>query len=100
MDLNITTLDIINHIITYDYFDTLAGAEISKRMGSYDKLNKLREKNQQHLARYFEGVKFHDHENQLQALSKLKETVRGKIEGLSKKDIEELTDVLKKMPKK
>lgn len=100
MDLNIITLDIINSIITYDYYDMLTDSEISKRAGSYDKLTKIREKARQHMGKHFEGAVFHDSKKRLLALGKLKDVVSSRIGGLSKKELEELNEALIKDAKK
>jgi hypothetical protein len=100
MDINIATLEIINSIIALDYYDMLTDAEISKRSGSYEKLNKIRDKSSQHMGKHFEGATFVDGNKQLFALSKLKEIVGSRIGSLGKKEIEELSDTLAKDAKK
>jgi hypothetical protein len=100
MDLNFITLDIVDYITHFDFYDSLASAEISKRSGSHEKLDKLRTKSQEHLKEFFAGASFRNRKNQLRPLAEQKEIITAKIAGMKEKDLEDFVGQLKKDAKK
>ncbi|EHQ27505.1 hypothetical protein [Mucilaginibacter paludis] len=100
MELHATTLDIIDYIIHYDFYDTLTSDEISKRAGSHDELNKIRAKSKEHLAQFFVDANFYNKKNQLLPLAELKEIITAKISGFKEKELDEFVKKLKKDAKK
>eukprot|EP01012_Entosiphon_sulcatum_P065484 TRINITY_DN94442_c0_g1_i1.p1 TRINITY_DN94442_c0_g1~~TRINITY_DN94442_c0_g1_i1.p1 ORF type:complete len:111 (-),score=12.32 TRINITY_DN94442_c0_g1_i1:529-861(-) len=100
MDTNIVTLNLINYIGDYEYFDALTDISNEKHPKSFTKLSEIRERNKRHITELFPNVKFRDNKNQLLAVARFKDEVKAKVETLSKKEIEDYLETFKKDAKK
>ena len=100
MDLNMVTLNVINYINDYDYYNSLTDLNSDTNSKSFTKLNEIRERNKRHITELFPNVKFRDSRNQLLAVGSFKHAVKAKIETLSKKEIEDYLEIFKKDAKK
>jgi hypothetical protein len=100
MDPNIVTLNVINYIGDYDYYDSLTDLNSDTNSKSFTKLSEIRERNKRHITELFPNVKFRDNKNQLLAVGRFKQAVKAKIETLSKKEIEDYLETFKKDAKK
>lgn len=100
MDTNIITLNLINYIGDYEYFDALTDINSEKHPKSFTKLSEIRERNKRHITELFPNVKFRDHKNQLLAVVHFKDEVKAKVDTLSKKEVEDYLETFKKDAKK
>lgn len=100
MDINIITLNIVNAITDFTFYDALVSKEISDKASSTEKHNKIREKSGHHLATLFADTKFVDSKGKLLSFDKIKDIVLTKINPLSKKEVEDFVDILQKDAKK
>ncbi len=100
MDPNIVTLNLINYIGDYDYYNALTDINSDKHPKSFTKLSEIRERNKRHITELFPNVKFRDGKNQLLAVGLFKDEVKARVETLSKKEIEDYLDTFKKDAKK
>ncbi|UKT65880.1 hypothetical protein [Pedobacter mucosus] len=96
MDINIITLEIIRYITDFDYYNTLEALELNEKSSSYQKLLEIRERNKRHLTEFLPDVKIYDQAKKINAIGSFKQTLKAKMETLSKKEVEDYLNTLKK----
>ena len=95
MDFNVVALEISDLIAHFDYYDRLiVNASVSEEQ------NKLRNKNQEHLAKFFTDVEFYDSNKQLRPLYQTKDEIIHKLKSIKTNEVHDLIEKLEKDAKK
>ena len=95
MDFNVVALEISDLIAHFDYFDRLITDE-----SVADEQNKLRNKNREHLTKFFADVTFYDSGKHLRPLYDTKDAIITKLRGIKTSDVHDLVEKLEKDAKK
>lgn len=95
MDFNVVALEISDLIAHFDYYDRLiTNATVSEEQ------NRLRDKNREHLAKFFADVEFYNDEKQLRPLYETKDSIVFKLKSIKTSDVHDLVEKLEKDAKK
>ena len=95
MDFNVVALEISDLIAHFDYYDSLVTNE-----SVAEEHSKLKNKNQEHLAKFFADLSFYNDSKQLRPLYETKAAIVTKLEGLKTNEIHDLIEKLEKDAKK
>ncbi|MFD0749577.1 hypothetical protein ACFQZS_05445 [Mucilaginibacter calamicampi] len=95
MDFNVVALEVSDLIAHFDYYDRLITNVIVA-----EEQTRLRNKNQDHLAKFFAGVEFYNDNNQLRPLYETKDQIIFKLKSIKTNDVHDLVEKLEKDAKK
>ena len=95
MDYNVVALEISDLIAHFDYYDSL----ITNKSVD-DEQTRLRNKNQEHVAKVFADIAFYNIDKQLRPLYETKELIIHKLKSIETSDVHELIEKLEKDVKK
>jgi hypothetical protein len=96
MDKYEATLEIMQSILGYDFYDTLISKALAENLGSHNDLQELRQKSNANLARLFPDTTFYDGKGKLLSRSELQSLVQSAIMPLSATELQELMEKLNK----
>ena len=95
MDFNVVALEISDLIAHFDYYNRLiSNASVAEEQ------TRLRNKNKEHLAKFFADVKFYDSNKQLRPLYQTKDSIVHKLKSIKTGDVHDLIEKLEKDAKK
>ncbi len=95
MDFNVVALEISDLIAHFDYYDRLI-----TNVSSSEEQNRLKNKNREHMAKFFADVEFYDNNKQLRPLYETKDLIIFKLKSVKTNDVHDLVEKLEKDAKK
>jgi len=95
MDFNVVALEISDLIAHFDYYDRLITNTVVA-----EEQTRLRDKNREHLAKFFKDVEFYNNSKQLRPLYETKDSIIFKLKSIKTNDVHDLVEKLEKDAKK